>query len=69
MASDGPGNSSVKNETTANSLKEGKYTLRTVGKWENSTPGNVLERGSSTQYSVMAYMGKGLKKEWIYVYA
>ena len=69
MASDRPGNNSVKNETTANSLKEGKQTLRTVGKWANSIPGNVLERGSSTQYSVMAYMGKELKKGWIYVYA
>ena len=69
MASDRPGNNSVKNETTANSLKKGKQTLRTVGKWANSTRGNVLERGSSTQYSVMAYMGKELKKEWIYVYA
>ena len=24
--------------------------------------------GNSTQYSVMAYMGKESKKEWIYVY-
>ena len=24
--------------------------------------------GNSTQYSVMAYMGKENKKEWVYVY-
>ena len=24
--------------------------------------------GNSTEYSVMAYMGKKIKKEWIYVY-
>ena len=66
MASDRPGNKFVKNETIAYSLKEGKQTLRTVGKWANNILWNVLERGSSTQYSVM---GKELKKEWIYVYA
>ena len=28
----------------------------------------VYSTGKSTQYSVMAYMGKESKKEWIYVY-
>ena len=28
----------------------------------------MYSTGSSTQYSLMTYMGKGSKKEWIYVY-
>ena len=28
----------------------------------------VHSPGNSTEYSVMAYMGKESKKEWIYVY-
>ena len=72
MASDWLRNNFVTNETAANSLREGtiscKQRVKTVGKWASSTPGNVLERGSSTQYSVMTYMGKESKKEWIYVY-
>ena len=28
----------------------------------------LYSTGNSTQYSVMAYMGKESKKEWIYVY-
>ena len=28
----------------------------------------LYSRGNSTQYAVMAYMGKESKKEWIYVY-
>ena len=28
----------------------------------------LYSTGSSTQYSVMTYMGKESKKEWIYVY-
>ena len=28
----------------------------------------LYSTGKSTQYSVMAYMGKESKKEWIYVY-
>ena len=28
----------------------------------------VYSPGNSTEYSVMAYMGKESKKEWIYVY-
>ena len=28
----------------------------------------LYSTGNSTQYSVMAYMGKDSKKEWIYVY-
>ena len=30
--------------------------------------GLLYSTGNSTQYSVMAYMGKEPKKEWIYVY-
>ena len=29
----------------------------------------LYSTGNSTQYSVMTYMGKESKKEWIYVYA
>ena len=28
----------------------------------------LYSTGNSTQYSVMTYMGKESKKEWIYVY-
>ena len=28
----------------------------------------LYSTGNSTQYSVMTYMGKNLKKEWIYIY-
>ena len=28
----------------------------------------LYSTGNSTQYSVMAYMGKESKKEWIYIY-
>ena len=28
----------------------------------------LYSTGSSTQYSVMTYMGKESKREWIYVY-
>ena len=42
------------------------YTLMCI-KW--MTNKNLLySTGNSTQYSVMAYMGKESKKEWIYLY-
>ena len=42
------------------------YTLICI-KW--ITYKNLLySTGNSTQYSVMTYMGKESKKEWIYVY-
>ena len=42
------------------------YTLQYIKLITNK---NVLcNTGNSTQYAVMAYMGKESKKEWIYVY-
>ena len=29
----------------------------------------LYSTGNSTQYSIMTYMGKKSKKDWIYVYA
>ena len=42
------------------------YTLLFIKQKSNE---NLLySTGNSTQYSVMTYMGKESKKEWIYVY-
>jgi len=42
------------------------YTLLYIKQIANK---NLLySTGNSTQYSVMAYMGKESKKEWVYVF-
>ena len=42
------------------------YTLLYIKQLTNKDI--LYSTGNSTQYSVMAYMGKEYKKEWIYVY-
>ena len=42
------------------------YTLLYIKQITNK--GLLYSTGNSTQYSVMTYMGKDSKKEWIYVY-
>ena len=42
------------------------YTLLYI-KWINNKP-LLYSTENSTQYSVMAYMGKESKNKWIYVY-
>ena len=42
------------------------YTLLDIKQITNKDL--LYNTGNSTQYSVMAYMGKESKKEWIYVY-
>ena len=42
------------------------YTLLCIKQVTSKNP--LYSTGNSTQYSVMTYMGKESKKEWIYVY-
>ena len=43
------------------------YTLQQYIKQKTNND-LLYSTGNSTQYSVMAYMGKEYKKEWIYIY-